>query len=131
MLKHIYSLLLVTLCSGILSVATPSAHAEFREEGVAHIDRKGPNALMFFGHGFTQFVDLYMQVTNLAHFYDENNEPISLTSLKIPCMARIVYRKKTSDETPEAISVYVLHYFEDRPSDTNLNLPVMTPDPPQ
>jgi len=119
------------LFSGILSVATPCAHAEFREEGVAHIDRKGPNALMFDGHGFTQFADRYMQVTKLTHFYDENNEPISLNTLKIPCMAQIVYRKKTSGENPEAISVHVLHYFENRPSNTNLNLPVMKPAPPQ
>ncbi len=131
MQKKIYPLLFIALCAGILSIAAIPAHAEFREEGVAHIDRKGPNALMFDGHGFTQFVDRYMQVTNLTHFYDENNEPISLTSLKIPCMARIVYKKKTSGEPPEAISVYVLHYFEDRPSNTNFNLPVMTPDPPQ
>lgn len=130
MVKHIYSLLLVTLCSAILSFAAPYAHAaEYREEGVALIDRKGPNALMFDGHGFTQFVDRYMQVTGLTRFYDENNEPISLAALKIPCQAQIVYRQTASDEMPEAISVNVLHYFNNKPGDTNMNLPVMRPDP--
>lgn len=131
MIKHIYSLLLVALCSGILSTAAPSAYAEYREEGTALIDRKGPNALMFDGHGFTGFVDRYMQVSALTHFYDENGEPISLIDLKVPCQARILYRKKTSGEAPEAISVNVEYYPKNRPLDTKLSLPVMKPEPPQ
>ena len=131
MIQKVYSLLLVALEAGILSAAAPSAQAEYREEGTALIERKGPNALMFDGHGFTGFVDRYMLVTSLTRFYDENGEPLSLVDLKVPCQARILYRKKSSGATPEAISVTVEHYFEDRPTETKLNLPVMKPKQPQ
>jgi hypothetical protein len=131
MIKQIYSLLLVAFLVGIMSAAAPSAHAEFREEGTALIDRKGPNALVFDGHGFTGFVDRYMQVSSLTRFYDENGQAISLVDLKVPCQARILYRKKTSGENPEAISVYVEYYPENRPLDTKMSLPVMKPEPPQ
>jgi hypothetical protein len=115
----------------ILSAAAPYAHAEFREEDTALIDRKGPNALMFDGHGFKGFVDRYMQVSRLTSFYDENGEKISLVDLKVPCQARILYRKKTSGETPEAISVHVEYYPENRSLDTKFSLPIMKPEPPQ
>jgi hypothetical protein len=132
MTKNIYSLLLVVLCAGILSVAMPNAHAaEYREEAIALIDRKGPNALTFDGHGFKGFVDRYMQVSALTHFYDENGEEISFANLKVPCQARILYRKKSSGGVPEAISVHVEHYREDRPIDTQWTLPRMKPEQPQ
>ena len=131
MMQHIYSLLLTALMVGILSAAAPSAQAEYREEGTAIIDRKGPNALMFDGHGFKGFVDRYMQVSRQTSFYDENGEPISLVDLKVPCQARILYRKKSSGEAPEAISVHVEYYPENRPLDTKMSLPVMKPGPPQ
>jgi len=130
MLKNLLMLLLVTLCVGILPIAAPLAHAEFREKGVALIDRKGPNALMFEGHGLKNFVDRYMQVTRLTRFYDENNLPISLADLKIPCQAQILYRKNARTGRPEAISVKVNFYREDRVIGTHFNLPVMKPDLP-
>jgi len=131
MIKHTYSLLLAALLIGIMSAAAPSAQAEYREEGTALIERKGPNALMFDGHGFKGFVDRYMRVTSLTRFYDENGEPLSLADLKVPCQARILYRKKSSGENPEAISVYVEYYPENRPFDTKMSLPIMKPEPPQ
>ena len=132
MMKHSYPLLLIALCAAILSVATAPAFAdEFRERGTAFIDRKGPNALMFDGHGFKRFADRYMGVTSQTSFYDENGVPISLLDLKIPCQATIEYRKKLSSAVPEAISVTVEHYPGDRPVDTKWNLPVMKPERPQ
>jgi hypothetical protein len=131
MIQKVYSLLLVALVAGILSTAAPSAYAEYREEGPALIDRKGPNALMFDGHGFKGFVDRYMQVSSLTRFYDENEQEISLVDLKVPCQARILYRKKSSGENPEAISVHVEYYPENRPLDTKMSLTVMKPEPPQ
>ena len=131
MIQQVYSLLLVALVFGILSAAAPSAHAEFREEGTALIDRKGPNALMFDGHGFKGFVDRYMQVSRLTRFYDENGEEISLVDLKVPSQARILYRKKNAGEAPEAISVHVEYYPENRLLDTKMSLPIMKPEPPQ
>jgi len=130
MLKNLHVLLLITLCVGILPIAAPLAHAEFREKGVALIDRKAPNALMFEGHGLKSFVDRYMQVTRLTRFYDENGLSISLADLKIPCQARILYRKNARTGRPEAISVHVDFYREDRVINTNFNLPVMKPNKP-
>ena len=129
MIKHSYLLLLIALCAGILLVATAPAFAdEFREKGTAFIDRKGPNALMFDGHGFKHFADRYMEVTSQTHFYDENDNPISLLDLKVPCQATILYRKKPWSAVPEVISVNVENYRDDRPVDTKWNLPVMKPE---
>ncbi len=94
MKKNVCSLLIVALCGCILAIAAPRAQAESREEGPAIIDRKGPNALMFEGHGFANFVDRYMLVTKLTRFYDENGETTTLAALKIPCEA--------TDTVPEA-----------------------------
>ena len=132
MLKNLHILLLVTLCTGILSGAAPTAHAaEFREKGIALIDRKGPNALMFEAHGLPSFSDRYMGVTRLTRFYDETGLQIPLADLKIPCEAKIMYRKNARTASPEAISVHVLFYREDRIIDTKFNLPVMKPDEPR
>jgi len=131
MKKATYVMLLVVLCTGILMAVIPAAHAaEFREEGIALIESKGPNALMFDGHGFKSFVDRYMLVSTLTRFYDENGEQISLAALKIPCQAKILYRKKSSG-VPEAISVHVEHYRDDRPVSTQFSLPTMKPEAPQ
>ena len=131
MKKNVCSLLIVALCGCILAIAAPPAQAESLNEGPAIIDRKGPNALMFEGHGFANFVDRYMLVTNLTRFYDENGETTTLTALKIPCEARIQYRRQTKGGPPEAISVTVEHYFDDRPTDTQMNLGVKKPEPQQ
>lgn len=131
MKKNVCSLLIVAICGCILAIAAPCAQAESREEGPAIIDRKGPNALMFEGHGFTNFADRYMLVTNLTRFYDENGEPTTLTAFKIPCEATIQYRRQAKGGPPEAISVTVAHYFDDRPTDTQMNLATKKPEPPQ
>ena len=130
MLKNLLVLLLITLCVGILPIAAPMAHAEFREKGVVLIDRKGPNALMFEGHGLKSFVDRYMQVTRLTRFHDENGLPISLADLKIPCQAQLLYRKNARTGRPEAISVKVDFYREDRIIDNRFNLPTIKPPKP-
>jgi hypothetical protein len=131
MLKNLHILLLAALCAGILSAAAPTVHAEFREKGIALIDRKGPNALMFEGHGLPSFSDRYMGVTRLTRFYDETGLSISLADLKIPCEAKILYTKNRRTALPEAISVHVILYREDRVIDTKFNLPVMKPDGPR
>jgi hypothetical protein len=131
MLKNIYSLLLITLCAGILSIAVQPAQAEFREKGIAIIEQKGPNALMFDGHGFKHFKSRYMLVTKITRIYDENGLKISYANLKFPCQTQILYRNNTSTGLPEAISVHVEHYLRNREIGTGWNLPVIKPQPPQ
>jgi hypothetical protein len=124
MLKNLHILLLAALCVGILSAAAPTAHAaEFREKGTALIEGKAPNALAFDGHGFKYFVDRYMRITSLTRFYDENGLSISLANLKIPCQAQIHYRRNARTGVPEAISVNVDFYREDKIVDTRFNMP--------
>ncbi len=131
MKKHLCLLLLVALCAGTLSITAAPAHAEFREEGVALIERKGPNALMFDGHGFKHFVDRYMEVSSLTRCYDETGVQINFADLKFPCQARILYRIKNSGGMPEAISVRVEYYLDDRIVDAQWNLPFMKPADPK
>jgi len=131
MKKSIYIALFVVLCTGILMTALPNAHAEIvREKGVALIDKKGPNALRLDGHSFTAFVDRYMLVSSRTNFYDENGEPISLDALKTPCQAKIECKKTTSD-VPEAVSVHVQHYLDNRPVDAQFRLPIIKPEEPR
>jgi hypothetical protein len=131
MLKHLYSLLLIALFAGTLSITAATAHAEFREEGVALIERKGPNALMFDGHGFKHFVDRYMEVSSLTRCYDETGVQINFVDLKFPCKARILYRIKNSGGMPEAISIHVEYYRDERIIGAQWNLPFMKPADPQ
>ncbi len=125
MQKKIYPLLLIALCAGILSVAAVPAHAEFHEKGAAMIVKKGPNALIFDGHGFESFISPYMLVTPLTHVYDETGAEISYIDLKFPCQARILYRKKDSGGVPEAVSVHVEYYLDGQTTGMQWNLPVM------
>jgi len=129
MLKSIYNtLLLIALAGAWLPHA---AHAEFREEGIAIIGLKGPNALQFEASSFTAFADRYMLVSGLTRIYSELGEPISLVELRVPCEARILYRKRTSDGLAEAISVNVQGYVEGQETATEWSLPELKPLPPQ
>ena len=128
MIKKICLLLIAGLVAGWLPIA---AHAEFREEGIAIIGLKGPNALQFEANGFTNFADRYMLVSKLTRLYNEAGEPISLAELKVPCQARIVYKKRASDGLSEAISVNVESYIEERQLETTWGLPEIKPEPPR
>jgi hypothetical protein len=129
MKKNPRMLLTALICAAIVSAAGTTALAEdFQERGSAFIDRKGPNALMFDGHDFKRFAEQYMEVTSQTRFYNENGEPISFAGFKIPCQATILYKNRTSSPAPEAISVTVEYYRDDRPVDTQWNLPVMKPE---
>ena len=80
MKKHLYTLMIALLCTGILS----NAHAsDLIEKGTAFIDRKGPNALMFDGHAFKHFVDSHMAVTFRTRFYFCFHQPFSRTDFRL------------------------------------------------
>ncbi len=128
MLKKLYSLLTAALIIGCLAAA---AQAEFSEEGLAIIGLKGPNALQFEANGFTGYTDRYMMVSGLTRIYNEAGEPISLAELKIPCEARILYKKRASDGRPEAVSITILGYIEGQETETKWSLPEIQPPPPQ
>jgi len=127
-MNKIYSLLIVAL---IIAWLPPAAQAEFREEGPAIIGFKGPNALRFEANGFKNFADRHMLVSGLTRIYNELGEPISLAGLKVPCEARILYRKRTSDGLSEAISITIESYIEGRKTETAWSLPELKPLPPQ
>lgn len=127
-MKKIYFLLIIALVIAWLPTA---AQAEFREEGPAIIGLKGPNALQFEANGFTVFRDRYMLVSGLTRIYNEAGEPISLAELKVPCEARILYRKRASDGLSEAISINIESYIEGRETETVWRLPEIKPLPPQ
>jgi len=131
MIKQLYSLLLAALMVGILSTAAPSAQAEYREEGLAIIGLKGPNALRFEANSFTGFTDRYMMVSSLTRIYNEAGEPISLAELKIPCEAKILYKKRAADGLAEAISITIQGYIEGKDTETKWSLPEIKPLPPQ
>ena len=131
MKKYVCSLLLAACCAVAILIAPPNAQAEFREEAVALIEKKGPNALMFDGHGFKYFVGRYMQVTALTRCFDENGVRISYADLKFPCQAKIVYRMGKTGGRPEAITIHVEHYRGDREIGTQWNLPVIEPERPR
>jgi hypothetical protein len=131
MIKHIYSLLLAALLVGLLSIAAPSAQAEYREEGLAIIGRKGPNALRFEASGFTGFTDPYMMVSSLTRIYNETGEQISLAELKVPCEARILYKKRAADGLAEAISITIQNYIEGQATETKWSMPEIKPEQPQ
>lgn len=127
MLKTTYILLIAVL----LAACPLSAQAEFREEGLAIIGRKGPNALQFEANGFESFTDRYMMVSGLTRIYNEAGEPISLTEVKIPCEARILYKKRAADGLAEAISINIENYIEGQPTGTAWSLPEIKPALPQ
>ena len=128
MLKKIYVLLIAVLIAGCLPTA---AQAEFREEGLAIIGLKGPNALQFEASGLTGFTDRYMMVSSLTRIYNENGEPISLAELKVPCEATILYKKRAKDGASEAISITIQSYIEGQATETKWSLPEIKPLPPQ
>jgi hypothetical protein len=128
MLKKKFVLLMAVLAVECLPL---SAQAEFSEEGLAIIGLKGPNALQFEASSFTAFTDRYMLVSGLTRIYNEAGEPITLTELKIPCEARILYKKRAADGSSEAISITVLGYIEGQETETKLSLPEIKPAPPQ
>ncbi|MBM4309468.1 MAG: hypothetical protein FJ119_00760 [Deltaproteobacteria bacterium] len=127
-MKKMYSLLIIAF---IIAWLPPAAQAEFREEGIAIIGEKGPNALRFEANGFSAFRDRYMLVSGLTRIYNEAGEPISLAELKVPCEARILYRKRASDGASEAISINIESYIEGRETETVWSLPEIEPLPPQ
>lgn len=131
MIKHIYSLLLSALLVSILSATAPSAHAEYREEGLAIIGQKGPNALRFEANSFTDFTDRHMMVSGLTRIYNEAGEPVTLAELKIPCEARILYKKRAADGASEAISITIQGYIAGQETETKWSLPEIKPMPPQ
>lgn len=128
MLKTIYALMIAALIAAYLPTA---ALAEFREEGIAIIGEKGPNALRFESSSFEHFADRHMLVSGLTRIYNEAGERISLEALQYPSQARILYRKRTSDGLSEAISITVEAFIEDRQTETAWNLPEIKLLPPQ
>lgn len=127
MLKKIYVLLIAVF----IAECPLAAQAEFREEGLAIIGLKGPNALQFEASSFTAFSDRYMLVSGLTRIYNEAGEPLTLAELQIPCEARILYKKRAADGRAEAISVQIENYIEGRETETKWSLPEMKPEPPR
>jgi hypothetical protein len=128
MKKRVYALLIAALAAAYLPAAT---HAEFREEGIAIIELKGPNALQLEASSFEHFIDRYMLVSDLTRIYNEVGERIGLDALGVPCQARILYKKRASDGLSEAISINVEYSIEGRPPETDWGLPEIQPLPPQ
>jgi hypothetical protein len=124
MLKKLYSLLAAALIIGCLAAA---AQAEFTEEGLAIIGSKGPNALQFEANSFTGYTDRYMMVSGLTRIYNEAGEPITLTELRLPCEARILYKKRAQDGASEAITITIQGYIEGQETETKFSLPDIKP----
>lgn len=129
MAKNIQALFTIAVLAGLTALAVPAAHAEFREKGIAVIAEKGPNALKFEAHGLAAFADRYMLVSRLTRIYNEEGMSIPLSSLRVPCQAEILYKKRASDGKAEAISVKVEHYLDERETTMNWSLPTIKPDP--